>query len=93
MPTSVIYEGKVLDYYYKKYNGEPYTTYGFFLVDKYREILIGQIFKSSRRGKTSWDAVCTHPNRAWNICDGFVSRGAASVFMLKSCGFIRKDSC
>lgn len=93
MPTSVVYNGKVLDYHYKKYNDQPYTMYGFYIADMGSKIFIGHIYKSSRRGRTSWDAVCTHPNRTWNVCDGFVSRYAASEFMLKSCGIIKKDAC
>ena len=80
---SINVDGKVLDFRYKKQNE---FTYAFYIGD----ILIGQIFKMGRAG---WTAVFwgEHNHRDLFPVDGFKTRYAASEFMLKVGGYIKKE--
>ena len=71
---SVVVDGKVLDFHYKKLS----TSYAFYIGD----ILIGQIFKMKRY----WTAVSNKPNDLCLIY-GFKSRYYASEFLLKLQGY------
>jgi hypothetical protein len=78
---SVVHEGRVLDFKYKKQNE---FTYAFYIGD----ILIGQVF---RMGDQKWSAVGWHNpesdmHRLYPV-DGFRSRYHASEFMLKMAGY------
>lgn len=78
---SVVHEGKVLDYHYKKQNE---FTYAFYIGD----ILIGQVFKM-RGGCWScvgWKTKNEHMHSLYPV-DGFKTRFHASEFMLKAAGY------
>ena len=76
---SIVLDGKVLDYRYKKMN---HFTYAFYVGDIY----VGQVF----RMKHYWSCISSKPN---DLCpvDGFKNRFHASEFILKLGGYVRKN--
>ena len=77
---SLVVEGKVLDWRFKKLND---FTYAFYVGDIY----VGQVFKMKGR---SWSAVSSKPNEIHPI-DGFKSRYYASEFLLKLNGLVKSN--
>ena len=76
---SCVYEGKVLDFHFKKCKVAPYI-YDFSVGN----IHIGQIFK---RSKTHWSAVSFHKNNPGKTVYGFGCRMAAAEYLLNINGF------
>ena len=72
---SLVLDGKVLDYRYKK--RDEFTS-SFYVGD----ILVGQVFDMGRSG---WSAVCCG-DCVMRPAEGFKTRYAASKFMLQSKG-------
>lgn len=83
MPTSIIKDGKVLDYHYKQIQGFIYAFY----ID---DIYVGQLFRINRGTQTSWSCVGTKPNDLYPI-QGFRTRFDASEMLLKMEGHRKKE--
>lgn len=77
MPYSIVHNGKVLDYCFKKISNNIYNFY-------IGNIFVGQIFKHS---KHSWSAVNFYESKQC-LVDGFGSRLYAADYLLKFNGFI-----
>ncbi len=78
---SIVLDGKVLDYRYKKMND---FTYAFYVGDIY----VGQVFRM-RKGR--WACI---GNKANDLCPvhGFADRLYASEFILKLGGYVKEKS-
>ena len=74
---SVVHEGRVLDFSYKKLNEDHYAFY-------IGEILIGQTFKM----RAGWSAVSNLVPNPLGVIEGFKTRYNASIYMLKQCKII-----
>lgn len=74
---SVVHEGKVLDFHYKK------LPQGYIYVFYIGDILIGQIFRHSEH---NWHGVSFYKDIRGSM-GGFGSRYHASEYLLKICGF------
>jgi hypothetical protein len=82
MPYSVIVDGRVLDFRYEKLTA--LQAVNFYIGD----IFIGQIFKMRAR---EWSVVSFHTPDPLCPVDGFATRYHASEFLLKVCGFRKRD--
>lgn len=70
---SVIVDGQVIDYRYKKLVNNHYAFY-------IGEVLVGQVTKSGRRG---WTAISQYEHHGLCPLSGFKSRADATEFLLK----------
>ena len=74
---SAIVDGKVLDFKYKKLQSfKSGNQYAFYVGD----ILVGQVFKM----RFGWSSVVTFsPNTSVGVVEGFITRTAASQYILQ----------
>jgi exosome complex RNA-binding protein Csl4 len=72
---SCIFEGRVLDFKYKKLSEFAYTF-------RIGDIYVGQVFNMG----DSWSAVSATPN-PYGVVDGFKNRYYASEYLLKVGGY------
>lgn len=72
---SIVIDGKVFDYKYKKINEFSYAFY-------IGGLLIGRVFKM----KIYWSCISEKPNKLCPM-DGFINRFYASEFLLKLNGY------
>lgn len=79
---SLVYEGKVLDFHYKK---QTDSIYAFYVGD----ILVGQVFRMRRNqwSCVGWKGGKLEGGISIYPVDGFKTRFHASDFMLKAGGF------
>lgn len=80
MPYSIIVNGKVLDYHYKKLSA---FSYNFYIGNMY----MGQVFNMGK----SWSCVAKEPNKLCPI-DGFKTRFDACEMILKLNGYRNQRS-